>query len=306
LRFLKRFSLILYKIIYPDEEMNSYIFSCIIPFDIVLQFICSYFLLKVHFYKLQYFSLFLNIGTFIIILIFDLINVLYRKLFDGKIYFFYLVHTISFSVEFSLAKKLFLYGFISVYSLMFIKGFIELFLVLLFSMIMFFAKRDIFPKMMFFLNDKKCLWLLIAKVFSIFFINLFRWLIIDRFSPNYYPFALISEEFCYFIFYIITKTIDLKIISWDLYIRMFLYLISINGVFIHNEIVVINICNLGSDTKYFLDLKFQGEELYSKTDNPEILKRYETFIEMECENGNSKENEDDDLSEKRETIYNIN
>ena len=111
--------------------------------------------------------------------------------------FFFLVHTISYSVEFFLGKKLFLYGFISVYSLIIIKGFIELFLVLLFSMIMFFTKRDIFPKMMFYLNDKKCLWLLIAKLFSNFFINLFKWLIIDRFSPNYYPFHLYQMNFAF-------------------------------------------------------------------------------------------------------------
>ena len=61
----------------------------------------------------------------------------------------------------------------------------------------------------------------------------------------------------------------------------------------HNEIVVINICNLGSDTKYFLDLQVESDEIFAKTDNPEIMKRYESEIEIELETdiGNSKENQ---------------
>ena len=47
----------------------------------------------------------------------------------------------------------------------------------------------------------------------------------------------------------------------DLYFRIFLNIISTIGVMIHNEIVVINICNLGSDTKYFLDLEVKNEDL---------------------------------------------
>ena len=73
--------------------------------------------------------------------------------------------------------------------------------------------------------------------------------------------------------------------------RLVLHLVSAIGVVIHNEIVVINICNLGSDTKYFLDLQVESDELFAKTDNPEIIKRFELLIELELENENSNENE---------------
>ena len=63
-----------------------------------------------------------------------------------------------------------------------------------------------------------------------------------------------------------------------------LYVILTIGVIIHNELVVINICDLGSDTKYFLDKKFENEGLFAKTDNPQILKRFETSEEMEITN----------------------
>ena len=70
---------------------------------------------------------------------------------------------------------------------------------------------------------------------------------------------------------------DNEIISWKTYLRIVLYIISFIGVMIHNEIVVINICNLGSDTKYFLDKKVKSGELYSSSDNPDILQKYETI-----------------------------
>ena len=61
---------------------------------------------------------------------------------------------------------------------------------------------------------------------------------------------------------------------------------------IHKEIVVINICNLGSDTKYFLDLEVKSEELFANTDNPEIMKRYDSLVSeeiSESEQSNEKE-----------------
>ena len=53
------------------------------------------------------------------------------------------------------------------------------------------------------------------------------------------------------------------------YIRIVLYIISFIGVILHNEIVVINICGLGSDTKYFYDVLVKNEEEYSNADDPE-------------------------------------
>ena len=120
---------------------------------------------------------------------------------------------------------------------------------------------------------------MISKIISNFLVSLFLWLIIDRFSPNYYPFVLIFNQLTFFILDKIDNN-KARIMGWDLYVRIVLYIISTIGVMIHNEIVVINICNLGSDTKYFLDLKLESEELFSNTENPEIIKRYETLNEM--------------------------
>ena len=289
LDFLQKFAFILYSIIYPDNEIIIYTFSCTVPFEIILQFICSYFILKIHFYKLQKFSLFLNLGIFTIILIIDIINIVIRQSFDPKSYIFYAFNIIIYSIEYSYVKKILLNGFISVYLLMIIKGSILFILVLLFSLIMLLTKKEIFPRIGFFLTHTKYILLIIAKIFTNFFVSLSTWLIIDRFSPNYFPFALIFNESCYFIVELIVGGDDYTIMGWDLYFRIFLYVISFIGVLIHNEIIIINICDLGSDTKYFLDLKVESEEIFSNADNPEIIKRYETLNEMETINEENKE-----------------
>ena len=229
------------------------------------------------FYKLQKLSFFLNLGIFIIILIIDIINAVKFIENDIKSYFFWAFNIIFYSIEYSYAKKILLNGFISVYLLMIIKGCILFILVLLFSLIMLLTKKDIYPRIGFFLTNTKYILLIIAKIFTNFFVSLFTWLIIDRFSPNYFPFAIIFNEICYFIVELIVGGYNYNIMGWDLYFRIFLYVISFIGVLIHNEIIIINICNLGSDTKYFLDLKVESEKIFSNADNPEIIKRYETL-----------------------------
>ena len=213
---------------------------------------------------------------------------------DSKIwrmYFFYLFNIIFYSIEYSLGKKIFLYGFISIYLLIIIKGFVVLILSFLFSMIILLVDKDIFVSIGFFFREKKYIGLLIAKIFSDFFYCLFTWLIIDRFSPNYFPLSLLMYELCSFLVDIIYKK-ENNFNNLDFYIRIFLYLVSAIGVIIHNEIVVINICNLGSDTKYFLDLEVKSEELFANTDNPEIIKRYDSLAEEEKSDEQSNENEE--------------
>ena len=281
LDFLEKFALILYYILCTDEEFDLYSFSCIVPFEIICQFICSFIILKIHFYKLQYFSLFLNLGIFIVILIIDIYNCFKNAASKiWRMYFFYLFNIIFYSIEYSLGKKIFLYGFISVYLLIIIKGSVVLILSLLLSLIIFLVNKDIFIRMGFFFKKSKYIWLFIAKIFSSFFYTMINWLIIDKFSPNYLPLSLLINEFCAFIVELIYVPKIIKYYEWDFYIRIILYLISFIGVMIHNEIVVINICNLGSDTKYFLDLEVKNEELFANTDNPEIIKRFDSLVEM--------------------------
>ena len=79
---------------------------------------------------------------------------------------------------------------------------------------------------------------------------------------------------------------DYITMGWDKPFRIFLHIILFIVTLIHNEIIIINICGLGSETKYFLDLKLKSEELYTDTDDPDIMRKYETVDEMESISNN--------------------
>ena len=136
----------------------------------------------------------------------------------------------------------------------------------------------------------KYILLIIANIISSFFENLFYWIIIDRFNPNYIPFVLILEEFCYFIDIKSFHPEYYRMMGWDENFRLFLYIILFVCVMIHNEIIIINICGLASETKYFLDLKVQNEEQFSDSNNIDFIKRYETISEMDSISSGSRRN----------------
>ena len=112
LDFLNYFIKWLYIIIF-QKELFINDFNSITPLNIIFQFASSYLILKIYFYKLQYFSLILNIIVFIIILIFDLIIIFYYSKFDGNAYLFFSFSLFFLSVEYSLGKKVILYAYIS-------------------------------------------------------------------------------------------------------------------------------------------------------------------------------------------------
>ena len=300
LDFLQRFPFVLFNLIFENTPFEVYPFSCFAPFAIALQFVCCYYILKIHFYKLQYLSLFLNIGIFIIILIIDIVySIPKNKLkprFDPNLFYIYPLNIIFHSFELSFGKKVILEGFVSVYLLMIIKGSITLVFVIIFSLIILIAKKEIFSNMEIFFT--KYIWLIFVNIITHFLEDLFLWLIIDRFSPNYNPFAIIFQEVSFCILDAISGTLKT---SWDFYVRIFLYLISTIGVIIHNELVVINICELGSDTKYFLDKKFNEEGMFAKADNRKALKKFLTIEEMETKN---EENEDSTNDERNNSFEN--
>ena len=276
------------------QNFSLYPFSFTAIFDIVLQFVCSYYLLNVHFYKLQFFSLFLNFGIFIIILVIDLCNFFLHESFEPHLFLLRSLHLLFYCLEYIYGKKVILYGYISIYLFMIIKGFIKLILFILLTIILLIVKKEYLEVIPFLLTHTKYIILIIVYIILYFFLSLFLWMIIDRFSPNHTPLILILEELVNFINSIIntskpTLKEEYKIMGWDLYVRIFLYVISFIGVLIHNELIIINFCGLGSDTKYILDLEFKNEEDYINANNPEDLKKFGTLSETD-ERSNENEN----------------
>ena len=287
LDFLAYFIFCLYNIIFNNKNPICNDFNCFCPLNNIFQFISSYLILKMHFNKLQYFSLFLSIGLFIIILIFDIITINNDETIDGYIYLFYPLNYLSFAVEYCFGKKVILYGYISIYLLLVIRGLIKVIFVSIFSLFLYvFYEENFFKNVSYCLQGIRIFYFLL-NIIIYFFESIFLWIIIDRFSPNHIPLAILFKQIVDFIFSLIINSFnDLGSFNWDLYVRIFLYIILIIGVLIHNEIIVINICGLASDTKYFLDLKVKNEEVYSNADEPEVLQKFET-IELEDKSMNA-------------------
>ena len=279
--FLNEFLLIIFYILFPKTNSEIYDISCTVAFSVIIQFILSYFLLKMHYYKLQKFTLITNIILFFILLIFDLINILVYNSFSLISYGLCFLILVANALEYTFVKKSFLEGFLSPYNLLIFRGIFEIFLALISSIILYFIDKRIFINMPhFFLNTVNILKLIGTLIFH-FFSDLFAWIIIDRFSPNYLPLCFIFEDVCYYLIEKIgiMETKEFNTIGWDIYIRFFLFIILFIVTMIHNEIIIINICGISSDAKYFMDLKVINEEIYSITDDPETLKKYETFEE---------------------------
>ena len=292
--FLKDFSLIFFYIVFPGYKIHYAPFNGYVILDIVMQFVSSYLILKIHFYKLQYCSLFLNVAIFLFILIFDLLDIFVSKTIEGRIYIIYPFYIISYCLGYVFGKKVILFGYMSIYLIIIFKGFIKIILVAIFSSIVLLVKIDIFVDLGKYFIGTKNIILIIAKIIANFFNDLFFWLIIDRFSPNYTPLILLAEELCNFVEDLIIKDGVFKVMPFYKYFRIFLYIISFIGVIIHNEIVVINICGLGSDTKYFLEHILNDEKEFSESDNPGILKRYDSFIEMNYQSLDNESNENNE------------
>ena len=276
--FLSQCVNFIFNILYSDE--SNYIGSliCTVPFYIIIQYALSYFTLKMNFYKIHYFSFILNSVIFIILIILDILDII-ANVYRIKYYFFYLLILTFDSYEYCLGKKLLTSGFITPYNLLLIKAIFNFGIILIFSIIILIIDKNIFIGIGFYFTEIESIFMKISNIFIIFLKNLFLWIIIDRFSPNHFPLALILKEIIGFILDITVFQTGYSDKIWVIVIRIILYIILFIGVMIHNEIVIINICGLGSYTKYFLDLKAIKEQIYSNEENPEILKRYETFEE---------------------------
>ena len=222
-------------------------------------------------------------------MIIDIINIVKHESFDPYALVFYIIYLLL-SVEYALGKKVILFGYISIYLLLLMRGFIKIIFTVLLSVFFIIFDSEVFINLGLYLKQNKNTIYSISNIFIFFSQDIFLWLIIDRFSPNYIPLAYIFKQISDFLIeIIITKNIeDSNPMGWDLYFRIFLYLILIISVMIHNEIIIINVYGLGSNTKYFLDLKYNNELLYYETDNPEILERFQTYIELDDKTNDDK------------------
>ena len=295
-----------YAFLYGKNEKNAdyegfFLLNSTVIFQIVFQYCLSKLILRTEFYKHHYLSIAINVVSFIIIFIIDIID---SKNHDRLFILFFSLYCIFLVLENTFGKKAMLYGYISPYTLLIYKGIFKLLLLIILSII-FLPTIYKINKYFFYdiYNDlsKNIIVVFLNFIFT-FFKDLFNWILIDRFSPCHLALSLILEDISYLIIYEVSpfdnnenknNAVDEnKIEVWEGFIRVFIYVILFIAAMIHNEIFIINKWGLGNNTKLFLDEKEKEEKILSSLDDGdmEILKRYDTMIEME-ENVKNEENE---------------
>ena len=252
------------------EIINLYALRTYLIFNIMMQNITSYIVLKTYLYKHQWLSIFMNIFCILSCLIMDIIMIVKRSITDFRYYIFILMRLIRislFSFENSYTKMALDSEFLSPYSILLFKAVSETILLGIFSIPFIFIKinddniinESIFVGFKEYLNGIKLLYSFI-RFFCEFLYRLFIIIIIDRFSPNHLALAHIVDSFGSTLSVIIQSAIDNKSILWINYAIFIVYIILIISAMIYNEIFIINRCGLSEKTKLFLDIKLNEEQ----------------------------------------------
>ena len=213
------------------------------------------------------------------------------------IYFFSCLFLV---LENTYGKKAMISGYISPYTLLIFKGIYKLLILIVFSIIflpiIYKTYDESFFKGIYTNLNFSIIFVILNAIFP-FFKDLFNWILIDKFSPSHLALSLILEDISYLIIFAFINPKSYKIENnsiaiFDVFARIFIYIILFIAAMIHNEIFIITKCGLGDNTKLFLDEKVKEEMMLSNLEgeNFEILKRYDTMIEMEM-NNNNEENE---------------
>ena len=252
------------------EIINLYALRTYLIFNIMMQNITSYIVLKTYLYKHHWLSIFMNIFCILSCLIMDFIMIVKRSITDFRYYIFILIRLIRislFSFENSYTKMALDSEFLSPYSILLFKAVSETILLGIFSIPFIFIKindeniinESIFVGFKEYLTGIKLLYSFI-RFFREFLYRLFIIIIIDRFSPNHLALAHIVDSFGSTLSVIIQSAIDNKSILWINYAIFIVYIILIISAMIYNEIFIINRCGLSEKTKLFLDITLNEEQ----------------------------------------------
>ena len=265
------------KLVVKQANLNSRLL-----FNIIFIIIFSRLILKTKFYSHHIFAFSIDLVGLIVLTIIDIskiINDTGDNITMSIIYILVkILSVILYSIQNSLAKYLFLYYYITTYSLLVNKSIFQFFYLVIFSFPFIFKKMDykdgdsktIFAMIGDIFEDKRYFGIVIGYTITSFFCNNLGNKIIEVFSPNHFIIAKLLETFGIFL-------IDLIINGPDsegyLVLRIVMYIVLIISALIFNEILVINICGLAKNTKLFLDYEAEKEKLSNegeKEDNTTI------------------------------------
>ena len=261
---------IFYFINNKPEVSYIYPMKIFLVINTTTQYIVSHFVLNYHFYKHHFLSFGINIFVVVIFLVFDIIEIVNKKITDYQYYIYMIMRIIKlvlFSFEDNYSKQVLHTQFVSPFSLMIFSGIFETIFLLIFSIPFIFLKtRD--TGVSIFIDFKEYLKginLLISFgiLFCDFFFQTFVLIIIDRFSPSHLPLGFLIYSIFNNIYQIIKNAIEKKETKWNVYLYFLFYIILFIGAMIHNEIFIINKWGFNLNTKLFLNYKLDEERKIS-------------------------------------------
>ena len=258
----------------------------------VLIYIFSYIILKTYFYKHHYLSLFINSICFMIFLIMDIIVLVNMKQNDYRYYIniaLRILRLIFKCILYCLSKKEFQSSLLTPYSIIAFRSIYETIFLIIFSIPFTFIKiKDynqnegeiLFTKFPFYFTDIRLLFTILLFIDN-YLIDIFIMLIIDKFSPSHLSLQIILESLSEEVYNLIDNAISGENTNWQSYVNLGILFIVFIGSMIHNEIFIINKCELNEKTKLFLNNEFRKES----TDNEDIINNLddENFEEEEGE-----------------------
>ena len=258
------------------ESISSYSLGIYLIVNTVLIYIVSYFVLKTHFYKHHYLSLFIHSICFLASLICDIIAIINLNITQASYYIYIFVRitqSILLCFLYCYSKHILNSAFLSPYSIIAFRSIYENFFLVLFTIPLIFIpikefkteNRDIiFKSFLQYLKGMKILYSILMLIDD-YLLDLFTMFIIYKFSPSHFTLAMIFESFSFLGYNIIRYNIEKKKVYWSQYISFGISFILFIGSMIHNEIFIINRCGLNTKTQLYLISQF-NDEIYNAED----------------------------------------
>ena len=251
------------------KVVSVYVLNVYLIFNTVTLYIISYLVLKTYFYKHHYLSLFINTICFLVSLVGDIITIINLNIKEANYYIYILIRIIRLVLLcflFCYSKKVLNSAFLSPYSIIAFRSIYENILLVFFTIPLILIpikevnneKVIIFKNFLNYLKGIKILYSILLLI-NDYLIDLFTMLIIYKFSPSHLTLAMILESFCHMGYKIISNIVSKKKVYWSQYTNLGIYFILFIGSMIHNEIFIINKCELNTKTQLYLNSEFNDE-----------------------------------------------
>lgn len=249
---------LLFYIVNDDSKFDFSILGSVSIFYIIATSILSRIFLSSYYYRHHFVSLAINIFGLIINIIIDITKI--NKKFTIISYVIKLVGNISFSFA-SITSK-FLVTYVTPYALELYIGIVQIVYLIILYIPLYFIKRNgenIFANFFIIMDNYKLVLLYIANGICICAYGVFIWIIIDKFSPNDYALSMMVENMIDKIFEYVRNPNSFTEKIYFSIIQIFIFILLIIGICIHNEVIIINKCGLNQYTKDKIEKKSEED-----------------------------------------------